>query len=164
MKKVYLLVFTISLAFSTYQCSSAYKLEKESVLSPNRPYFQNWMTDIQNGESGYNIILPNLNPNNEVTLDSIYFRGIKAKLVKGRAMYSAKIKNPSPYERDMSIEAAFKKEEKTKFPFKLSRMDCVISYVENGETKYLKVSGLSEKQGTYYEKGLAVQEIEDDDN
>ncbi|WP_296316066.1 hypothetical protein [Winogradskyella sp. UBA3174] len=161
MKKACLLLCVISIAFSTYRCSSAYKLEKESVLSPNRPYFQNWIANIKDAGSGYNVILPNLNPNNQVILDSIYFRGIKGKLVKGRAIYSAKLKNRSPYERDMSIEAAFKKEKKSKFPFELSNMDCVISYTENGKTKYLKVSGLTEKEGIYHEKGLAVQEIED---
>jgi len=160
MRKLYLLLCTVTIACSTYQCSSAYKLEKESVLTPHRPYFQNWIAEIKEGGSGFNVYFPNLNPNNTVTLDSVYFRGIRGKLTKGKAMYLANLKNPSPYERDMSVEAAFKKEKKSKFPFKLSNMDCVISYIENGETKYYKVAGLSEKKGIYDAKGLAVQEID----
>jgi len=159
MRKLYLLLCAVTLAFSTFQCSSAYKLEKESVLKPHRPYFHSWIAEIKQGGSGFNLYFPNLNPNGKVLLDSVYFRGIKGKLVKGRAMYSANLKNPSPYERDMSIEAAFKKEEKSKFPFKLTNMDCVISYVENGETKYYKVAGLTEKKGIYNSEGLAVQDI-----
>lgn len=162
MKKLSLLLFAICIAFSTYQCSSSkYKLEKESVLTPHKPYFQSWTTTIKDGGSGVNVYFPNLNANNNVVLDSIYFRGIKGKLVKGRAMYTAQLKNPSPYDRDMSIEAAFKKETKSTFPFKLTNTDCVISYLEDGVRKYLKVSGLTEKEGVFYDKGMAAQEIED---
>jgi hypothetical protein len=165
MKKVYLLLFAISIAFSSYQCfSSKYLLEKESTLSPHRPYFQAWIGGVKKGDSGVNVYLPNLNANKNVVLDSIYFRGIKGKLIEGRAMYTAQLQNPSPYERDMSIEAAFKKEEKVKFPFELLNTECVISYLEDGVRKYLKISGLTEKEGVYYEEGLAVQETEDEDN
>ena len=37
-------------------------------------------------------------------------------------------------------------------------MDCVISYIENGETKYYKVAGLTEKKGIYNSEGFALQE------
>lgn len=161
MKKAALLLCIISIALSSYQCSSAYKLEKESVLSPNRPYFQTWTAGVKADGTGVNLYFPNLNANNTVTLDSIYFQGIKGKLLKGRALYFAQLKNPSPYDRDMSIEASFQKEKKSSFPFKLLKTDCVIIYIENGETKYLKISGLAEKEGVYYPQGLAVQEIDD---
>jgi len=142
-----------------------YELEKESVLNPYKTYFHAWIGGIKNGDSGYNIYFPNLNANNNVKLDSIYFRGIKGKLSEGRATYIANLYNPSPYDRDMSIEAAFKKEDKSKkFPFELSNTECVISYIENGERKYFKISGLIEREGVYHENGLAVQETEDDEN
>jgi len=165
MKKLCLIICAISIAFSIYQCSSSkYKLEEASTLSPHRPYFQAWIGGVKKGGSGINVYLPNLNANNTVVLDSIYFRGIKGKLTQARAMYTAQLQNPSPYDRDMSIEAAFKKEEKSTFPFKLLNNECVISYLEDGVRKYLKISGLAEKEGIYYEEGLAVQETEDEDN
>ena len=40
-----------------------------------------------------------------------------------------------------------------KFPFLLKHDECVISYFENGEKKYLKVKGIIEKKGIYYEDG-----------
>lgn len=165
MRRVFFIFSVLAISFNFYQCSSSkYVLEKESPLKPYKPYFQAWFEDIKNGGSGINICFPNLNGNNEVIMDSIYFRGIKGKLVKGRSKYVAQLHNPSPYDRDMSVEAAFKKEEKPTFPFKLLNTECVISYLENGERKYLKISNLIEKEGIYYEKGLAAQEIEDEDN
>ena len=115
MRKLYLILCAVTLACSTFQCSSAYKLEKESVLKPNRPYFQNWIAEIKQGGSGFNIYFPNLNPNNRVTLDSVYFRGVKGKLTRGKAMYSANLKNPSPYERDMSMKQLSKKKKNQNF-------------------------------------------------
>ncbi|WP_439152105.1 hypothetical protein [Winogradskyella sp.] len=155
MKKFITTLVLYSITFTLFHCSSSkYKLQKESVLSPKGPYFQTWTAGIRKGGSGYHIYFPNLNPDEKVTMDSVYFRDLKAKLVKGAAMYKAQLNNPpSPYDRDMSIEAANKKEEKPFFPFELNRMECVISYIESGEIKYLKISKLREKEGVYYPEG-----------
>lgn len=154
MKKFFTTTILLSIVITLFHCSSSkYKLQKESVLSPNGPYFQTWTAGIKDGGTGYHIYFPNLNPDDKVIMDSVYFRGLKGKLVKAKAMYKAQLKNPSPYDRDMSIEAANKKEEKPFFPFDLNRMECVVSYIESGETKYLKISGLREKEGVYYPQG-----------
>lgn len=151
MKKFIFTLIVLCITFSVFQCSSSkYRLQKTSVLSPIGPYFQTWVAGIKDGGSGYHIYFPNLNPNDKVKMDSVYFRGLKGKLIKRPAMYTSQLKKPSPYDRDMSIEAANKQEDKTFFPFELNRMECVISYIDAGETKYLKVSGLSEKEGIYY--------------
>ena len=152
MKKVYVLLCAIGIVFSFCQCSSSkYQLEKESLLSPYKPYFQSWIAEVEKGGSGFNITFPNLNANDAVVLDSVFFRGLKGKLVKGRAKYIAQLQNPSPYDRDMSPEAAFIKDNEPKFPFKLLNTECVISYFENGLLKYHKVSGLTEKEGVFYD-------------
>lgn len=154
MKKFISVLVLFSFTITLFYCSSSkYKLQKDSVLSPSGPYFQTWTAGIKDGGTGYHIYFPNLNPDEKVTMDSVYFRGLKAKLVKATAMYKAQLKDPSPYDRDMSIEAANKKEEKPFFPFELNRMECVLSYIEEGETKYLKISNLREKEGVYYPQG-----------
>jgi len=155
MKKVYVLLCAIGVVLSFCQCSSSkYQLEKEPLLSPYKPYFQSWIAKVEKGGSGFNITFPNLNANNAVVLDSVFFRELKGKLVKGRAKYTAKLLNPSPYDRDMSAEAAFVKDIEPTFPFKLLNTECVISYFENGSLKYQKISGLKEKEGVFYDNDI----------
>ena len=37
--------------------------------------------------------------------------------------------------------------------FTLTDNECAISYVENGQTKYMKIININEVEGTYYENG-----------
>jgi len=61
-------------------------------------------------------------------------------------MYSAILKNRSPYDSTPITKAV-------KYPFKLSGNECVISYIEDGETKYFKIVNVTEREGIYYENG-----------
>lgn len=145
-KSIYTLFVTFAI-LSTLQCSSSkYKLQETSTFQFDKVYFQEWYAGIKVGGTGINMYFPNLNDANIVRMDSVYFRNLKGKLVRGRAMYSAILKNRSPYDTT-PINPSVKP------PFKLSANECVVSYIENGETKYFKLKNLKEREGIYYEDG-----------
>lgn len=109
--------------------------------------FQEWYAGIKVGGTGLNVFIPIVNKEDHIKIDSVYFRNLKGKLVQNYGRYTAVLKNKSPY-------YTFKKPEKDEdFPFDLADNECAISFVENGEVKYVKVTNLSEKAGTYYENG-----------
>lgn len=123
----------------TFQPSTTFKVKTIS--------FQEWYAGIKIGGTGMNVFVPIVNKGDNIKIDSVYFRNLKAKLVEDSGRYTAVLKNKSPY-------YTFKKAEKDPdFPFTLEDNECAISFIENGEVKYLKVSDLSEKRGVYYENG-----------
>jgi len=158
MKKTSILLCALVIAFTTYQCSSSkYQLQEESSLNPNKVYFQEWYAGIKVGGSGVNIYFPNLEGSKAIVIDSVYFRKMSGKLTKGRARYSAILKRPSQHYDNIS--EAYNNDEKKKalkainFPFLLKHDECVISYLEDGAKKYLKIKGITEREGIYYEDG-----------
>lgn len=144
LKKLIILVCLIFL----YSCStSKYKLQSEAPINYSHAYSQDWTTDIKIGSSGTNIFLANLIPN-RVQIDSIYFRKLKGKLIEGKGYYYAqlfKILSNSEGNR-LTITKHF--------PFQISNTDCVISYIENGNTKYFKILNVKEKAGIHYPNGI----------
>ncbi|MUU79029.1 hypothetical protein [Winogradskyella endarachnes] len=123
----------------TFQPSTTFKVKTIS--------FQEWYAGIKVGGTGMNVFVPIVNKDEHIKIDSVYFRNLKAKLVEDSGRYTAVLKNKSPY-------YTFKKAEKDPdFPFTLEDNECAISFVENGEVKYIKISDLNEKRGVYYENG-----------
>lgn len=123
----------------TFQPSTKFKVKTIS--------FQEWYAGIKIGGTGMNVFVPIVDKDEHIKIDSVYFRNLKAKLVEDSGRYTAVLKNKSPY-------YTFKKAEKDlDFPFTLEDNECAISFVENGEVKYVKISDLSEKRGVYYENG-----------
>ncbi|WP_178991257.1 hypothetical protein [Winogradskyella schleiferi] len=128
-------------------------LKPEPKFQPTKTFkvktisYQEWYAGIKVGGTGLNVFVPIVNKEEHIKIDSVYFRNLKAKLVENYGRYTAVLKNKSPY-------YTFKKTEKDdNFPFTLGDNECAISYVENGVVKYLKVTDMSEKAGTYYENG-----------
>ena len=140
-----LLLLTIS-----FQCSStkrAHKLpvEQETTLRYTTPYFQAWVVPITIGTDGVHIYIPNLETKKGVTIEDVFFRNMIGKLKKGRALYQATLTRAAPDDRAQAAKV---------FPFDLLKNECVISYVENGITKYYLINKLMERQGVYYKDGL----------
>ncbi|WP_458628176.1 hypothetical protein [Winogradskyella sp. PC D3.3] len=146
----YASALAIALSF-TVQCSSS-KVDT-SVFEESTPFkvepvtFQEWFAGIKVGGTGINIFVPVANKSAHVIIDSIYFRNLKGKLVHKNDKYVAVLKNNNPY-------YTFTKAEKPQdYPFDLADAECAISFVENGETKYVKITDLNEVTGIYYEDG-----------
>ncbi|MCK7589559.1 hypothetical protein M0G43_03125 [Subsaxibacter sp. CAU 1640] len=121
--------------------------QEHPTFKLNEVNFQEWYAGINVGGTGFNVFLPNITNDENVVLENVYFRNLTGKLVKGKGMYSATLKNKS-------TDYTWKYPEKpADYPFDLGADECVISYKENGVTKYIKIASLSEKAGTYYENG-----------
>lgn len=130
---------SIKRSIPTFQPSTTFKVKTIA--------FQEWYAGIKVGGTGMNVFVPVVNKKSNIKIDSVYFRNLKGKLTENYGRYTAVLKNKSPY-------YTFKKAEKDPdFPFNLDDNECAISFVENGEVKYVKVTNLSEKEGVYYEDG-----------
>ena len=154
------LLLCMLFSISFYHCSSTkYQLVEQTEIQPSHAYFLEWYAGIDVGGSGYNVYLPNLNSNKSVKVDSIFFRRLKGKLFEGRSRYSAVLKRESKHYDALSKqfqEGNKKLDKAANFPFDLKHNECIISYIENGVTKYFKITNLKEKQSLYYEKGAPL--------
>lgn len=148
-----LLILTLIMA-SFSQCSSAQKLQKKAPTTFAKVYFDQWVSGMAQGPSGTNIFIEVRN--NEVELDSVYFRGKVAKLDKdntnnllyiGRFMSKSTEKMDVIMHKDASEEYGNKAPElPVKIPFELSPFECVVSYKVKGKTKYFKLTDIVKKE------------------
>ncbi|WP_243473356.1 hypothetical protein [Winogradskyella sp. MH6] len=149
-KAIYAIVFACTLS-SFFQCASpkvaTTNFEKQTPFTVKPVVFQEWYAGIKVGGTGINVFVPISNVNDGVVLNEVYFRNLKGKLVKNGNKYTAVLKNPS---RNYTFQKA---EKPADYPFELKDNECVISYLENGQTKYHKIVSLNEVAGTYYENG-----------
>lgn len=121
--------------------------EVTPLLKLDKVIFQEWYAGIKVGGTGINMFFPNIKSDENIQLETVYFRNMTGKLQKGDATYWAVLKNSSS-------NYTWQPEKKTAdYPFDLADNECVISYKEKGVTKYLKVTSIEEKAGTYYENG-----------
>jgi len=151
------LISIVFIFISFSHCSSAQKLQKKPSFNLGEVSFQKWIAGVQGGGSGYHMLIHVTSNKNNVTFDSIYFRGYKAKIEIGKIAYTAQIKTEINLREDliMSHEGPDEFGNKTPlkdpdFPFKLQLDECVISYIENHTTKYYKVENLVEKPKEEY--------------
>jgi len=149
-RAIYAIVFTIVFSF-TFQCASSKEVAKTFEYQPpfilNSVVFQEWYAGIKVGGTGINLFLPISDVKGNIVFDEVYFRNLKAKLVKKEHNYTATLKNPS---RQYSFKIA---EKPGDYPFDLKDDECVLTYIQNGETKFYKILALKEVAGTYYENG-----------
>lgn len=137
----------ISQAYATKSKEPKIVLQEKSVFNLDQVQFQEWYAGIKVGGTGMNVFLPNVTNDDNVVFETIYFRNLSGKITKGKGQYSAILKNSSPfYTWEYPVKPA-------DYPFDLGPNECVISYKEKGQLKYLKIASLEEKAGTYYENG-----------
>ena len=133
------------------QCSSAQKMQKEAPISINRIEIQEWIAGIQGGGAGINMEIQ-VPEKTTISLDSVFFRGLRAKVVPARTNFVAKFVSPVNQNRDVTMSNNPNDEYGNKLPvivqkspFELENTECVISYKEGGTTKYFKYSNVIEK-------------------
>nr|WP_321234021.1 hypothetical protein [uncultured Psychroserpens sp.] len=151
LKKVTFAITFAAIISANFQCASpkvvTTQFEKQTPFNLKPVSFQEWYAGIKVGTTGLNVFLPVTNVNQNVTIDRIYFRNLIGKLEKKEGKYVAVLQNTSK-------GYTFKKSERPDdYPFDLLDYECVISYIENGVTKYYKITQLNEVAGTYYENG-----------
>jgi hypothetical protein len=147
-------VFLTIIMASFSKCSSAHNLQKEAPTVFNEVYFEQWVSGMAQGPSGINIFIEVKNDN--VHLDSVYFRskGAKLEVVNsnnhqyiGRFISKATEKRDIIMHKDASQEYGNQAPEiPVNVPFKLEPNECVVSYKINGKTKYYKITNIIEKE------------------
>ncbi len=156
--KLLSIVFIMT-AFSN--CAGAKKLQKEVPFTMGTCSYQKWVAGVKGGGSGVNVTIPVNNMPEEMALDSIYFRGMKAPLVKAATkkgtLYIARFKTPLNAKKDMISHADPKKEVGNKptilpekIPFELAENEAVISYISKGKKRYYKLTGLKPEAEVAY--------------
>lgn len=141
------LVLASILLLTIFACSNAYKLQKDASFVMTKAYFQEWTSAINIGSSGINFYIANLTPNRNVVIDSVYFRKMKGRLVPSKGKYVSRLVKRKPISEGHELTT------NGDFPFKISNRECIVSYREDGETKYFKITNLIENEGVYYENG-----------
>lgn len=99
--------------------------------------------------------------NEGVQPDSIFFRGHAAQLKKNTAdllFYTASIKVPSAEQKTMHLNPAMEMNNpvpdiNSRFPFTLKNDEAVISFRENNNSKYIKITELKEIKPMAYPSG-----------
>lgn len=156
----FILLGMIIIGFSS--CSSSQKLQKEIPFAVTSATCQEWVAGVQGGGSGINVtfVADNLAENN-IQLDSIFFRGQKAAVMmleeKGKKNCSARFVTPKLEKPDIIMHKDPKKEFgnkppklQEKIPFELADNEAVISYTQAGKVKYFKIENIKQKSKLFY--------------
>lgn len=156
MKFIKPLLFSVFLLFvmvSFSQCSSSKKMQKKAPVKIVEVYSQDWVAGIQGGGAGTNVFIK-IADGNPVSLDSLYFRKKVTPLElasnNNYVAYFLSHTNRGPDDLIMSGNA---KEEfgnsmplkQEKFPFELKDNEAVVSYKDNGKTKYFKIQDIEDR-------------------
>ncbi|WP_179344667.1 hypothetical protein [Winogradskyella ursingii] len=113
------------------------KLEKKPPILVEAVYTQSWVSGVEGGGSGTNLFIETTDRN--IVLDSVYFRNSKVKL-------ETKPSDDTLYIGRFGSNVYPKQSEGVEnFPFQLENDECVVSYNENGTTKYFKFTGIKER-------------------
>ena len=143
MKNSIVILITV-LVFSS--CNNKYLLEQNSVLKFKESYYKSWSSGVRNGGSGYTVVLmleDNLSKTTtNVTLEGIYFKDKYTKLKnQNNNKYQANIiaKKNTISNGDTFALVQEKEQIKEEIPFALEGNEAVVSYLEKGKQKYLKI-------------------------
>ena len=141
-------------------CSSAQKLEKQVSFNIGEVYYQHWVAGIKGGGSGVNIFIPIDDLGNNIQLDSVYFRGKAAKLEfkpHSPTLFIGRFMSLFNQKKDIIMSDKPEEEygnqlpEQTKkSPFELDANECVISYIQDGKSRYFKIENIIEKKAEFY--------------
>jgi len=146
------LVISLFIIITTITMSSCggYKnsqFEKEGSLTFKKATYSKWVAGIQGGGAGYNINLLLDSIHTDVKLDSIYFKEFKAPLISNDdGLYKGFIDNgknrdiPSITYGELPKVTETYSQKNLQTLFELTGDEAVVSYLQNGSTKYYKLT------------------------
>ncbi|WP_157607926.1 hypothetical protein [Seonamhaeicola sp. S2-3] len=132
--------------------------ETKPPMQLGNVYYQHWVSGVKGAGSGYNIFIPIKSNSNKTVLDSVYFKGKKAKLEQRDNLFIGRFKLELNPKEDVILSnkpfaeygnKAPKLPEK--IPFELNETECVVSFMENGEVKYFKINEVYKKESEIYQ-------------
>ena len=143
------------LLFGFSQCNS-----QKIVMVENPPFVlgevmsEAWVAGVEGGGSGTNLFIP-VEGGKEIMLDSVYFRGqaVKPERIERDSylVYIGRFKGRANQQEDMILHEDPKKEGgnkppelRKKIPFDLEDDEAVVSFKDEGKTKYYKIENIKE--------------------
>lgn len=144
MKYIYLLFSSVIVTALFSNCAGSRELQETPPARFEQAY-------INSSAGFYELIIPiNVNQENQVKLDSVYFRGSKAALIEdpSKGVYTATFKSGK---RDLIMSSDPKEEyankapqKPVKAPFEIKEDEAVIVYNQDEKTRYYKITGIKE--------------------
>lgn len=173
LKAISSLIIAVFVMVSLLQCANSKQNQKTNkMIFQEQPsfeiesiHFQKWIAGVQGGGSGIHMYI-NVNANkNQVVFDSVYFKGLTAKMELGKMGYFASFKTALNQKQDMIMSGENHGEygnkplkNNSKFQDALKDSECVIEYTENDVIKYYKYTKVIEKQAEHYPSAPPVKE------
>jgi len=122
-----------------------YSLEKQAPFTIEKATYHEWVAGVKGGGAGIDIsLLIKEQDTTKVILDSIFFRGKKAKITDSRGVFVAYFRLNSNLQEELiapekkQIES---EENQVKYPFpNLTKEEAILSFVENKKIKYVKIT------------------------
>ena len=158
LKNISSLIAMLLLMASFSQCSTAQKLQKEAPVEFGQVYAQSWVAGVKGGGSGINVFIPV--KDTSIALDTIFFRGQKAKLEfndDDQPLYVGRFKTSFNQKQDIILSSDMNEEAKNELPtlkeempFEFNDDECVISYRKGSQTLFYKISNIKIEQPLHY--------------
>ena len=156
----------ILLGFSN--CANGKKLQEKAPQVFELAFYNIWQGSDSNEGSGLNFFLPVRTSKKVVIVpDSVYFRGRRVKLElhpENSLLYVGRFTLPSRTEEDFVMSSDPREEYgnprpqiKEKIPFDLEQDEAIISYIEDGERKYIKLTGIEKQDKVLIKKPQNLQ-------
>lgn len=130
--------------------------EPEMTQEITGAYYQKWVAGVRGGGSGINLYIPVFRE--DLSFEKVFFRGMVTNIVKGnhdeKAYYIGRFKTALNTREEMTLDEDAKNEygnnsplqtDKVEMPFEIADDEAIVTYIENNETKYIKITGITEK-------------------
>ncbi|MFC4722923.1 hypothetical protein ACFO5O_11360 [Geojedonia litorea] len=139
------------------QCTDERSLQDDAPVTFGDVYYQYRAQAVRDLETSFTLVIPLKNDlPSSITLDSVYFKGKSAKLqttVNKDNFYFAKFITKPAYSEDIILSSDLAEEHQNKppkppirIPFELKSNECIISYIQDGKTRYYKIKGIVQKR------------------
>lgn len=136
-----LLIFSLFL-----NCGSKRELQERAPAQFQQVYYSS-------GEDGLDLYLPvSVIQDEVISLDSVYFRGMKSPLVRDEERSSLYVANFATGEGDRVMHEDPEQEygnrspqRPEKSPFRIEDDEAVLVFTQNDQTKYYKLTGIEER-------------------
>lgn len=147
----------ITIIASLFHCAST-KFDSNPPFKVNNATYNKYVGGVQ-GVSGMWVRV-NYEADTTIAFDSLFFQGKKTKIelqtIQNKTYASGHFNTSTVNSKaDLMLHSNGKKEygnkaPEKKFPFELKENEAVISYLENGETKFFKIENIKKAEAVFY--------------